>query len=112
MRYEIIFAPMAEEDLFALRAVDRAKVIDAIEVHLRYEPTRESKSRIKRLEGITAPQYRLRVDDLHAHYDVIYEMGAGRVEILAILRKADSIEWLRAQREKEDDSGTTEPGEG
>ena len=109
MRYEIVFAPTAEEDLLALRAVDRTKVLAAIEVHLRYEPTKVSKSRIKRLEGITSPQYRLRIDHLRAFYDVLYEMGEGIVEILAIREKSETIEWLRG---KQDDPGTTEPGEG
>lgn len=33
MRYTIIFSPQAEEDLLALRAHERAKVVDAIECH-------------------------------------------------------------------------------
>jgi hypothetical protein len=36
LRYEIIFAPQAEEDLLALRANERGEVLDAIETHLRY----------------------------------------------------------------------------
>ena len=51
MRYEIIFAPEAEEDLLLLRANERSEVLDAIETHLRYEPEKVSKSRIKRLKG-------------------------------------------------------------
>ena len=52
MRYDIIFAPEAEEDLLALRANERGEVLDAIETHLRYEPEKVSKSRIKRLEWL------------------------------------------------------------
>lgn len=41
--------PEAKEDLLALRAHERKKVLDGIEIHLRYEPEKVSKSRIKRL---------------------------------------------------------------
>jgi mRNA interferase RelE/StbE len=94
VRYEIIFAPEADEDIFSLRATDRAKVLDAIELHLRYEPEKISKSRIKRLEGLEQPQYRLRVDDLRVFYDVMYTIDEGIVEILAIKEKETSIQWL------------------
>jgi len=48
----------------ALPAHVRAEVRDAIEVHLRHEPTKVSKSRIKRLRGLSQPQFRLRVGDI------------------------------------------------
>lgn len=41
-----------------------------------------------------SPQYRLRVDDLRAFYDVIYLTDENRVEILAIKEKAEAIRWL------------------
>ncbi|MEL6136222.1 MAG: type II toxin-antitoxin system RelE/ParE family toxin [Cyanobacteria bacterium J06628_6] len=94
MKFEIAFAPEALEDLAGLRAADRAKVLDAIEVHLSYEPEKISKSRIKRLRELDHSQYRLRVDDIRVFYDVIYTVDAGSVEILAIKSKADSIKWL------------------
>lgn len=86
--------PEAKEDLLALSAYDRKKVLDAIEIHLRYEPERVSKSRIKRLEGIESPQYRLRIDDMRAFYDVLYLTEEDRVEILAIKEKAEAMRWL------------------
>ena len=49
MRYEIILAPEAVEDLRHLKANVRAEVKDAIERHLRHQPTKTSKARIKRL---------------------------------------------------------------
>ena len=39
-------------------------VTEAIERHLTHEPTKISKSRIKRLRGLSQPQYRLRVGDI------------------------------------------------
>lgn len=70
LRYEIQFTHTAAQDLLALRAADRAKITDAIETHLRYEPEKVSKSRIKRLRHLLSPQYRLRVDEHRVFYDV------------------------------------------
>lgn len=95
MRYEIIFSPEAEEDIIALRASDRAKALDAIETFLRYEPEKTSKSRIKRLREMQRPQYRLRIDDLRAFYDVSYtDDGDGTVEVLRIREKSEAMRWL------------------
>jgi len=94
LRYVIIFSPQAEEDLLLLRANDRAKVLDAIEIHLSYEPEKESKSRIKRLQGYQWPRYRLRIDEIRAFYDVLYALEGGFVEILVIREKAAAMEWL------------------
>ncbi len=97
MRYEIILAPEALEDLRRLRAHGQAAVRDALERYLRYEPMRTSKSRIKRLRGWSRPQYRLRVEDFRIYYDVV----ESRVEILAILSKLETAEWLRKKGEAE-----------
>ncbi|MFN8487068.1 MAG: hypothetical protein U0350_05705 [Caldilineaceae bacterium] len=94
MRYTILFSSQAEDDLLALRATDRAKVLDTIEIHLRYEPDKESKSRIKRLQGYRWPRYRLRIDEIRTFYDIFYEEEEGVVEILAILEKAAAMKWL------------------
>src|SRR5437588_2491361 len=61
MRYQVVLAPEAVRAFRALPAFRRAEVRDALERHLRYEPTRMRKSRIKRLRGLSQPQYRLRV---------------------------------------------------
>ena len=95
MRYEIIFSPEAEADIVALKASDRAKVLDAIETFLRYEPEKTSRSRIKRLREMQQPQYRLRIDDLRAFYDVSYtENRDGIVEVLRIREKSEAMRWL------------------
>ena len=95
MRYEIILAPPAVDDLRGLSGHDRAKVKDALEVHLRHEPTKTSRSRIKRLRGISQPQFRLRVDDTRVFYDVTETS----VEVLAIISKAQAQEWLDREGE-------------
>lgn len=93
MKYELILAPEAVEDLKGLKAHARSLVRDAIAEHLRHEPTRVSKSRIKRLRGLSRPQYRLRVGEIRVFYDV----GDGVVEVLAIVDKEDVGVWLRTK---------------
>ncbi len=78
----------------ALRAHERKKVLDAIEIHLRHEPEKVSRSRIKRLEAMDSPQYRLRIDDIRVFYDVFYSTEINTVEILAVKEKAETIRWL------------------
>ena len=90
MRYEIILAPEAIKDLRRLRANIRAAVRDALETHLRDTPTKTSRSRIKRLRGLSRPQYRLRVGDVRVFYDVTETA----VEILAIVPKSQAAAWL------------------
>jgi len=51
MRFEILLAPEAVEDLRRLKATERTAVKEALETHLRHEPTKTSRSRIKRLRG-------------------------------------------------------------
>jgi mRNA interferase RelE/StbE len=91
MKYEIILAPEAVQDLKLLDAYQRAKIKDLIEVHLRHKPAKTSKSRIKRLRGLRHPQYRLRIDDFRIFYDI----EKNRVEILSIILKSKAAEWLK-----------------
>jgi len=91
MKYEIILAPEAVHDLKLLDAYQRTKIKDLIEAHLRHEPAKTSKSRIKRLKGLRHPQYRLRIDDFRIFYDI----EEYRVEILAIILKSKAAEWLK-----------------
>ena len=70
MEYDIVLAPEAVEDLRILKANVRTAVRKALEIHLRYEPTKTSQSRIKRLRGVRRPQYRLRVGEIRVFYDV------------------------------------------
>jgi mRNA interferase RelE/StbE len=90
MRYEIVLAPEAVEELNALKAASKAAVKDTLETHLRHEPTKVSKSRIKRLRGVARPQYRLRVDEVRVFYDV----SSTDVEVLAIVAKSEAEQWL------------------
>jgi mRNA interferase RelE/StbE len=91
MRYEIILAPEAVDDLGSLKAHLRTAVRAAIEQHLRHNPMQISKSRIKRLRGMARTQFRLRVGEIRIFYDVV----EGRVEVLAVVPKAGAETWLR-----------------
>ena len=90
MAFEIIVAPAAVKSLRKLPAHMRAEVKKALEVHLRHEPRKVSKSRIKRVRGLRQPQFRLRVGDIRVFYDVT----EATVEVLAIIGKAEAQAWL------------------
>ena len=57
---------------------------------MRHEPTKTSRSRIKRLRGMARPQYRLRVEEVRVFYDV----SGTTVEVLAIVPKPEAESWL------------------
>jgi len=107
MRFEIVLAPQAREALRALPARHRAEARDAMETHLRNEPRRVSKSRIKRLRGMAKPQYRLRVGETRVFYDVRDES----VEVLAIVAKRQAQKWLEEESAPEPEGGAGQ-GEG
>ena len=90
MPFAIVLAPEAVEDLGRLKAAVRGSVKSAIETHLRHEPEKTSRSRIKRLRGLSRPQYRLRVGDTRVFYDV----ADGVVEVLAVVPKSETRSWL------------------
>ncbi len=90
MRFEIVLAPEAVSDLPWFSANRRAEIRDRLETHLRHEPTRTSRSRIKRLRGLRRPRYRLRIGEIRVFYDVAGEA----VEILAIVVKSEAAAWL------------------
>ena len=100
MGYDIILSPEAVEDLRSLRANIRAAVHDGIERHLRHNPARASRSRIKRLRGLSRPQFRLRVGEVRVFYDVVER----QVQVLAIIAKWEAGAWLRKEGEPDEAS--------
>jgi mRNA interferase RelE/StbE len=96
MAHEIVLAPEAAEDLKALRANVRSEVKTAISRHLTQEPMKTSRSRIKRLRGMSRPQFRLRVGDVRIFYDVIGD----EVQVLAIVAKDQARSWLERAGER------------
>ena len=93
MHFEIILAPDAVAALKRLDARIRSEVRDEIEHHLRHQPAKVSKSRIKRLRGLRQPQYRLRVGEVRVFYDIVET----EVHVLAIVEKAKTYQWLDEQ---------------
>ena len=83
--YEIVLKRSAVADLDGLRKYDATQIADAMEKHLEHEPAKESKSRIRRLRGISHPDYRLRVGDYRVFYNV--DDDARRVEVLRVMHK-------------------------
>jgi mRNA interferase RelE/StbE len=90
MAFTIVLAPEAVEDLKTLKANVRAGVLSALDTHLRHEPGKTSRTRIKRLRGLLRPQYRLRVGEVR----VFYDLSPSTVEILAIVAKSEAEAWL------------------
>ena len=101
MGYDIVLAPGAVEAMRKLPAHVRSRVRDALDRHLRDEPTKVSRSRIKRLQGLSQPQYRLRVDEVRVFYDVTQKA----VEVLAIVTKAEAEAWLQQEGKPEAGGG-------
>jgi mRNA interferase RelE/StbE len=102
MSYRVLFAPDAREDYRSLKARTRSEVRDAIERHLVHQPTRVSRSRIKRLRGIRKPQYRLRVGNVRVFCDVA---GSG-VHVLAVVEKQRADTWLKNAGVYDEESST------
>lgn len=96
MHYEIILALEAIEDLKKFQAYERSQIRNAIEVHLRHEPEKISKSRIKKLKGLKQSQFRLRINEIRLFYDIV----KNRVEVLAIIPKSQAVSWLQEKGKK------------
>ena len=86
--YEIMLKRSSIADMDRLRKYDATKVADAIEKHLRHTPRKERKSGIRRLRGVSNPDYRLRVGEYHIFYNV--NDRACRVDVLRVMHKGDT----------------------
>ena len=91
--YEIILKRSAIADLDALRKYDASQIADAMEKHLLHDPTKESKSRIKRLRGIRHPDFRLRIGDYRVFY--VVDEDARRVDVLRVMHKDQTLPFYR-----------------
>ncbi len=91
--YTIMLKLSAIADLDALRKYDATQIAKAMERHLQHNPTKESKSRIKRLRGITNPDYRLRVGDYRIFYMV--DDVAHRVDVLRVMHKNQTLKYYK-----------------
>lgn len=96
MFYRIVFTQKAINNFNDLDARWRAAVRDAIRVHLTHEPTKQSRSHIKKLRDLQHPQFRLRVGNIRIFYDVTETDTV----ILAVMPKEKTITWLEEHRKK------------
>jgi mRNA interferase RelE/StbE len=96
--YQIEYAEEAVADLKSLRPFDQKKVIRGIEAHLQHEPTKTSRSRIKRMTQPFWSQYRLRIDEFRVYYDIADD--ARIVSILRVLEKGQRQTSKEADDEK------------
>lgn len=87
------YSRVAAEQLRKLRAFDRSAILDQIESVLQTDPTRVSKTTIKRLRQPAPTQFRLRVGGFRVFYDVEDNV----VSIIQVLTKEDSIGFLEDQ---------------
>lgn len=90
MWFAIVITETAGRHFESLDAHSKAMVKQGIETHLRHEPWKVSKSRIKRLRDMEQPEYRLRIADYRVFYDIV----EAEVIVLAILPKNKTQEWL------------------
>ena len=93
--HEIVLKPSAIRDLDRLRRFESAAVADSMEEFLTHEPTRESKSRIKRLRGVQKADYRLRVGDYRVFYSV--DAACCRVDVLRVLHKNQTANFYEEE---------------
>lgn len=76
--YEILFSEGVAEDLSRVSSGQRRRILDRIEVQLRYEPTRRTRDR-KILVGLVPPWehaqpiWELRIGQYRVFYDVVEE---------------------------------------
>ena len=85
MNFQIEYTQDALNELTALRAFDRKRVVVGILTHLTHQPTKESRSRIKKMEQPFWSEYRLRIDEFRVYYQV--DQATRTVHILHVLSK-------------------------
>lgn len=92
-KYEIFLKPSAVKDMDRLRRFDAQTISDAMGECLGDKPTKESRSRIKRLRGISDPDYRLRAGEYRVFYSI--DETAGRVNVLRVLHKDETQKYYQ-----------------
>ncbi len=91
--YEIILKRSAVSDMDKLRKYYASQIADAMVKYLGAEPTKESKSRIRRLRGIRNPDYRLLVGEHRVFYTV--DSDARCVRVLRVMHKDETHSYYK-----------------
>jgi mRNA interferase RelE/StbE len=92
--FEIRFKQAAHDALGRLKKYHARQIVAAIELNLRHEPERISRTAIKRLRGkhgrsgpsLQRATYRVRVGD----YRVFYDVGEDTLSVVAVLHKSET----------------------
>ena len=90
MRYRLLYSTEALADLRAMRPYDRSAVLDSIERRLGVQPTKVSRSTVKRLRQPAPAEYRLRIGE----FRVFYVVRGEAVMIRRILSKREALQYL------------------
>ena len=93
--FKIVLKPEAIRQLKRIRRYYAKAILEAIEMHLKEEPERTSRTSIKRLRGRQETAFRLRVQDYRVFYDVIED----RVEVVQILHKSETQAFYKENKE-------------
>lgn len=91
--FRIHLRPSAVTDLDGLQKAKAVEVADAMERYLSNEPTKVGKSRIKRLRGVSNPDFRLRVGDHRVFY--VVDEDAPVVEVLRVRSKEETEAYYK-----------------
>jgi mRNA interferase RelE/StbE len=86
--FEISYEKAAVDDLDSLSTYDQRHVLYGIEKHLKLEPIKESKTRIKKMKQPFWCEYRLRVGEFRVYYDVDEQEGS--LTIVRVFEKGRS----------------------
>jgi mRNA interferase RelE/StbE len=90
--FEIVFRPLAIQQLKKIKRYYAKSILDAIEKHLSEEPEKIHGA-IKRLRGRQDATFRLRVQD----YRVFYDVAEDKVEIIQVLHKSETPAFYREE---------------
>ena len=88
--YTILFSEGTGDDLGRVTASERTRILDRIEVQLRYEPTRRTRDR-KILSGLVPPW---------EHIEPVWELRIGEYRVFYDVDPAESTVFIRAIRHK------------
>ena len=93
--FDIEFKREALSALRKMKSFYAKQILDAVEIDLRFEPERTSKTRIKRLRGRQRATFRLRAGDYRVFYDVVENV----VSVVAILHKDETPKFYEQGEE-------------
>ncbi len=88
--YRIVYAASVATDLAALRARERARILDRIEEQLTYEPTHQTRNR-KVIAGLVPPW---------EHEEPVWQLRVGGHRIFYDVDETASVVTVRAIRHK------------